>query len=341
LATQAPANLRVMSQAGARLTSPGRCAVSGASLDALFHAHYLPLVQAIAAASGDYDDAADAVQEAFVQLWKHWDRVAHYEDPAAWLRRVAVNRAYNRRRSLARRTAALLRIAHNPPASGIPEAGPSSAMMDTFQALPARQRLAMALYYLGDLSVAEVAQARVSSPARNAIEGPKRRVTMRRRFIILGLTVLLILTVLAVSGGSAVAQTDQWKPFSVSFAPTSAVIGMPWPLWKATGGPGGTPFVPVRLTNYYYDGPQSSTVESLAGFLVVRSSGTMTFEGNRYYRFKYVNKSTLYVGSAGAHPQGHNGVWQMTARGVYTFDTWTGNETEYLTGTGPTGSPAT
>ncbi len=38
---------------------------------------------------GEVDAAADAVQDAFVQLCLHWDRVTEYDDPAAWVRRVA------------------------------------------------------------------------------------------------------------------------------------------------------------------------------------------------------------------------------------------------------------
>jgi predicted RNA polymerase sigma factor len=37
------------------------------------------------------DDAAeDAVQEAFVQAYVRWNRVGQLDDPAGWVRRVAV-----------------------------------------------------------------------------------------------------------------------------------------------------------------------------------------------------------------------------------------------------------
>jgi RNA polymerase sigma-70 factor (ECF subfamily) len=127
--------------------------------DALFHALYSRLVEAISAASGDDDGAADAVQEAFVQLWRHWDEVRFYEDPVGWVRRVAINRAFNRRRSLARRTAALLRFAEDRQAKSAVREQSDPAILTAFRALPERQRLAMSLHYVDDLSVAEVAQA--------------------------------------------------------------------------------------------------------------------------------------------------------------------------------------
>jgi RNA polymerase sigma-70 factor, ECF subfamily len=129
------------------------------SPDALFHAHYVRLVEAIAAATGDDDGAADAVQEAFVELWKHWDHVRLYEDPAGWVRRVAINRVFNRRRSLARYAAALLRLAEDRRTISASGEGSDSAVLSAFQTLPARQRLAMGLHYVGDLSVTEIAQA--------------------------------------------------------------------------------------------------------------------------------------------------------------------------------------
>ena len=153
---QAPIDARTASESSTR-TKPW--AEVATSPEALFHAHYSRLVEAIAAASGDDDGAADAVQEAFVQLWKHWDKVGSYDDPVGWVRRVAINRAFNLRRSLTRRAAALLRLEES--AQSVAAAGEWSdpVVLGTFRSLPARQRVAMELQYVGDLSVAEVASA--------------------------------------------------------------------------------------------------------------------------------------------------------------------------------------
>jgi len=131
-------------------------------LETLFRAHYARMVRSLAVAGGDREDAADAVQEAFIQLCLHWSRVSTYEDPVAWVRRVAVNRLSNRRRSLRRRATALLRFGaqEHAPASDHSSTGSSNGeLADALERLPRRQRVAVALYYLEDLSVAEVARA--------------------------------------------------------------------------------------------------------------------------------------------------------------------------------------
>jgi DNA-directed RNA polymerase specialized sigma24 family protein len=38
-------------------------------------------------------DAEDVAQEAFAKLHQHWAKVSRYEQPDAWVRRVAINRA--------------------------------------------------------------------------------------------------------------------------------------------------------------------------------------------------------------------------------------------------------
>ena len=71
-------------------------------VDTLFEEHYPRLVRSLAVAF-DPESAADAVQEAFVAADRRWTKVSQYADPAAWVRRVAVNRLLNDRRNLRRR----------------------------------------------------------------------------------------------------------------------------------------------------------------------------------------------------------------------------------------------
>ncbi len=47
----------------------------------------------VAALTGDPAEALDRVQEAFVKGWTRWDRISGYDDPEAWVRRVAYNHA--------------------------------------------------------------------------------------------------------------------------------------------------------------------------------------------------------------------------------------------------------
>lgn len=122
----------------------------------LFRRHYRDLVGALAVASGSRELAADAVQDAFVELCKRWDKIGAYEKPEAWLMRVAINKVRSEQRSLRRRTATLLRMSQRETETFQPTA--PLMITQAFGRLPARQRLACCLFYVLDLSVDEVAE---------------------------------------------------------------------------------------------------------------------------------------------------------------------------------------
>ncbi|MBN1629073.1 MAG: sigma-70 family RNA polymerase sigma factor [Thermoleophilia bacterium] len=116
------------------------------------------LVQVLTILAGDRETAADAVQEAFARLVRDWDRVGAYEDPVAWVRRVALNQIRDHQRSLRRQTRLLLRIEQQP---SVPEemrlADPG--LWSQVRGLPLQQRTAVALRYVGGLTMSEVAEA--------------------------------------------------------------------------------------------------------------------------------------------------------------------------------------
>ncbi len=130
------------------------------SLESLFRAHYRTLVQSLALISGDdREAAADAVADAFMELERNWKRIHTYEDPAAWVRRVALNKLCNHRRSLARRARALLRLQSGKEETSTEVQAMDLALKDALARLPIKQRTAIVLFYFADLSVADVAQA--------------------------------------------------------------------------------------------------------------------------------------------------------------------------------------
>jgi RNA polymerase sigma-70 factor (ECF subfamily) len=128
--------------------------------DALFRRAYPPLVRALAVADGP-DAAVDAVQDAFVQALRHWKRISAYDDPAAWVRRVAVNRLANQRRKRRRGERATARLGIDQPAELTPTDVDLAAAV---AALPDGQRRAITLHYLADLSVDQVADAMSIAP---------------------------------------------------------------------------------------------------------------------------------------------------------------------------------
>jgi RNA polymerase sigma-70 factor (ECF subfamily) len=131
--------------------------------DAFFRRHYGPLVRALTLASGNPDVAADAVQDAFVRAHVRWRRLKDYDDPASWVRRVAINRVRDHFRHEHRglRVRQLLASSSSDHQPG-PE--PPSDLGRVLCSLPAQQRIALSLYYIGELTVAEVATAMRLSP---------------------------------------------------------------------------------------------------------------------------------------------------------------------------------
>jgi len=133
-------------------------------VEALFRAHYAPLVRGLSLAAGSPEAAADAVQDAFVQLHRHWRKVSGYDEPVAWLRRVAVNRVQDQRRGDRRRDAAVGRlqvVTSDVAAShaGTPQLDELADLRDAVAALPRGQRLVVGLHHLSGLPVAAVADA--------------------------------------------------------------------------------------------------------------------------------------------------------------------------------------
>jgi RNA polymerase sigma-70 factor (ECF subfamily) len=71
-----------------------------ADFDALYNARYGDVVAMVHALTGDLAEAQDLAQEAFCRAWQRWPALSRYDDPLAWIRRVAANLATSRWRRL-------------------------------------------------------------------------------------------------------------------------------------------------------------------------------------------------------------------------------------------------
>lgn len=114
------------------------------------------VVSAVAAVCARPSIAADAADEAFTRACERWERVREMASPGGWVHRTALNVA---RRQL-RRTSHEGRLLRRVALGTAPEPAPSSWSPELWAALaelPRREREAVVLRYVADLSTADVA----------------------------------------------------------------------------------------------------------------------------------------------------------------------------------------
>ena len=130
--------------------------------EAFYAAAYRRVVGQVFALLGDLAEAEDVTQDAFAKASVHWRRIAAYDRPEAWVRRVAFNGAYNSARRARRWLQAVAR--HGPPAP-VPAVSPDRVdLQRALGRLAPRHREVLVLRYVAELSVAEVA-AQLRLPA--------------------------------------------------------------------------------------------------------------------------------------------------------------------------------
>ena len=140
-------------------------------LEELVNTYETTLYRAALAILGDAHEAEDAVQDAFLRCL---EKAPDFESPAharAWLLRVTVNGCKSRLRAPWRRRTAPLLDAY--PAAA-PEEG---TLLEAMQALPARDRAVLHLYYYEGYQTDEIAQmlGRPPSTVRNQLRDARAK----------------------------------------------------------------------------------------------------------------------------------------------------------------------
>ncbi len=108
---------------------------------------------------GSQEAAADAVQSAFFKAHVRWHRLREYDNPLAWIRRVAINELRDEARRTSAKRRALDRLRNQAEVSIDPPSEPANDWLSLLLAeLPRQQRATIALHYIEELSVAEIAQ---------------------------------------------------------------------------------------------------------------------------------------------------------------------------------------
>lgn len=126
------------------------------AFEAFYASHFDDVYRMAWAFCGSPEMAADATQEAFSRALSRWPRLkGNHPVPERWVATTALN--FCRREGKHRRRQAL-----DDQAEAESSISPSGGRVDLLRALrrlPPRRRMAAVLFYLGDLSVQEVAAA--------------------------------------------------------------------------------------------------------------------------------------------------------------------------------------
>lgn len=136
---------------------PSSAEATAEDFDEFYAREYPSIVTLTYALSGSRWAAEDLAQEAFIAAHQRWEQVGGYERPGAWVRHVAANLAASAFRRRISEAKALARAAagQTPSVSEMSEDG--ADFWSAVRSLPRRQAQVVALHYLEDLSVTEVA----------------------------------------------------------------------------------------------------------------------------------------------------------------------------------------
>ena len=122
------------------------------------------LAAALAVVAGDADVGREAAAEACTRAFERWSRVSTMGSPEAWAHTVGVNLIRRRWR----RSAIERRLATSPAPAASAQASPVPELWQAVRSLPMRQRQAIALRYVLDLTQEQVASAMGVAPGTAA-----------------------------------------------------------------------------------------------------------------------------------------------------------------------------
>ncbi len=156
----------------------GRPATGQDDFEAFYRAE-MPRLVALARGLCGAAAADDVAQEAMLATYRRWSRVRDLERPDAYVRRTCANLAVStfRRRVVELRALSRLQQRRDEPAV-MPDA--AEEFWSHVRALPARQAQVVALHYLFDLSVDDVAATLEVSSGTVKVHLSRARATLAR-----------------------------------------------------------------------------------------------------------------------------------------------------------------
>jgi RNA polymerase sigma-70 factor, ECF subfamily len=147
-----------------------------ADFEGFFEEEHERLFRALWLLTRDREEAEEVTQEAFLRLWERWDRMVLHPDPVAYLYRTALNLWRSRLRRVA--VAARKTARHDRPADELAVVEERDIVVRALAGLPERQRAAVVLMDVLDLSSDRAGKALGISPVTVRVLAARGRATL-------------------------------------------------------------------------------------------------------------------------------------------------------------------
>ena len=148
--------------------------------ESFYQQEYRSVLGLAYALTGSSNGAEDLTQEAFLAAHRNWAKISSYEKPEAWVRKVLANLSVSLFRKTAREARALLRMGKTDDV--LPDLEAEDAeFWGAVRSLPRRQCHAIALFYLEDRSVADIAEILECSPSTVKVHLHKGRINLGKK----------------------------------------------------------------------------------------------------------------------------------------------------------------
>jgi len=145
------------------------------TFEGLFQAEHRALFRALYLIVGNTQEAEELMQDAFLKVWERWDRVSRMDNPAGYLCRIAVNEARSRIRHLRLAAKRTIASAATPPPDPFADVDLRDELVRALAALSERQRTALVLTDLLDVSAEDSARLlRVKPPTVRSLASQAR-----------------------------------------------------------------------------------------------------------------------------------------------------------------------
>ena len=140
-----------------------RPAEASADFEEMYRREIRAMIAVATALCGSRSVGEEVAQEAMLRAYRDWDTIGGLDRPGAWVRRVVINLAIDVRRRAGRERTVLRRLR---PVESTTDSmfGSDPEFWKAVGSLPARQRIAVVLRYVDDLSIEQIGEVMEISP---------------------------------------------------------------------------------------------------------------------------------------------------------------------------------